>query len=355
MVLKNELAQLECRGLCHASFGGVNIPPGSAPSAGLTREDRCRYKSGGSTGPSQAEPASTIITGGTEQMLKQTVVVIGFVLSLAVLGCGDARGAGLLDSDCVKCHPGPPADIAREGAAHRDVTCSGCHDGHPPKVLDNLPACADCHDGDSHYRKPSCSGCHANPHSPLRIVMPDDVEACRECHFMAVALIGQGGSLHSEMTCGDCHSAHRHAPDCRGCHEPHTGSKVPQGCQGCHSPHLPQPVIYRYDIADGDCGACHPSQFATLHASKTKHGPRSCVSCHQKRHGAIIACSECHGLPHRLDPTATFADCGKCHGSAHDPDPYGGTGSVERKVDVPDGLQRFIDLGKEDRFVRDLP
>jgi hypothetical protein len=79
------------------------------------------------------------------------------------------------------------------------------------------------------------------------------------------------------------------------------------------------------------------------------------VSCHQKRHGAIITCAECHGLPHRLSGPATFADCGKCHGSAHDPDPYGGTDHAEGALEVPKGLERFLELGKEDRFVRDLP
>jgi predicted CXXCH cytochrome family protein len=289
-------------------------------------------------------------------MLKRVFITCTALACLAAFFSGAAGATDLLDSDCVKCHPGPPAEIRASGGAHTDVTCSGCHEGHPPKVMDNIPACADCHNGDRHYDKPSCSRCHATPHSPLQVVLPsDNIDVCRECHAKAVALIAQGGSLHSEMVCDDCHAAHRHAPACLGCHEPHSSSSLVTKCQGCHDPHLPRPVIYKFNVADGDCGACHASQFATLHASTTKHSQRSCVSCHQKRHGNLINCSDCHGLPHRLAGEATFADCEKCHGSAHNPDPYGGTGTVGKDPDVPKSLEKYLQLGKEDRFLRDLP
>lgn len=289
-------------------------------------------------------------------MLKRSLFAIASVFCLLSLCPAGAEAMDLLDSDCVKCHPGPPADLAAAGASHEDVTCSGCHEGHPPKVQDNIPACADCHAGSRHYEKPSCAHCHANVHSPLQIVMPSDtIYVCRECHPKAVALIAQGASLHSEQVCGDCHEAHRHVPACTHCHKPHPGSSFDVDCTGCHDPHLPMPVIYRFDVADGDCGACHPSQFGILHASTTKHSQRGCVSCHQRRHGVIILCADCHGLPHRLRGDATFEDCAKCHGSAHDPDPFGGTGSAVKKEEVPKGLEKFLQLGKEDRFVRDLP
>lgn len=47
----------------------------------------------------------------------------------------------LTPNDCIKCHSGPPADIASNGAGHRKITCMDCHAGHRPSSKDNIPKC----------------------------------------------------------------------------------------------------------------------------------------------------------------------------------------------------------------------
>jgi hypothetical protein len=231
-------------------------------------------------------------------------------------GAEDSR---LADSDCVKCHAGQVGDLTLAGAAHEEVSCSGCHRGHPPRSMGNLPRCRECHDGEGHFDKPSCGGCHSNPHMPLWIVMPSGTsDPCRECHPSQVALIDRGNSLHSDYSCSDCHSSHRQTPLCLDCHEPHIEGEKAQNCTGCHYAHMPSPAVFDHDVSDRDCAPCHGEVFEQIRANRTGHGRRSCVSCHQRRHGTLPQCSTCHGLPHRLSETALFEECGRCHSTAHD-------------------------------------
>ena len=290
----------------------------------------------------------------------RNTVAAGFLLLLFLAGYpGPAGAIKLLDTDCSKCHTGPATDLAFAGGAHEEVSCSGCHDGHPPRAKVTIPRCGKCHAGDSHFVKPSCSGCHANSHMPLRIVMShDSSEPCRECHPREVALVDRGGSLHSGQACSECHIAHRQKPHCTECHEPHESSKVRGECRGCHRPHMPSPVLFGLQVPSSDCSPCHAEAYSSLSANRTGHNRRSCVSCHQTRHGAIPECATCHGLPHRLRGDATFADCGGCHGVAHDLRvwPEGKVGGGEEIAEeTPLGLQRFLELGLKDEYVRDLP
>jgi len=285
----------------------------------------------------------------------------GFLLLLLVWGHAlPARGISLLDSDCSKCHTGPATDLSFGGGAHEEVSCSGCHHGHPPLTKVTIPACGKCHEGERHYAREKCGNCHANPHMPLRIVMShESSEPCRECHASEVALIDKGGSMHSGQPCSECHIAHRQKPECTECHDPHAASDTRPACRGCHRPHMPAPVLFGLQVPSSDCAPCHLEAYGSLSDNRTGHNRRSCVSCHQAKHGAIQDCATCHGLPHRLRGDALFADCGECHGSAHElrvwPEGNVTGGEESAAVKVPPSLQRFLDLGLKDEYVRDLP
>jgi hypothetical protein len=291
----------------------------------------------------------------------RVTVAAGLLLSLLVCGYADpALAIKLQDTDCSKCHTGPATDLTFAGAAHEEVSCSGCHAGHPPQTKVTIPKCGKCHEGERHYAKPYCSGCHANPHMPLRIVMSHDSgDPCRECHASEVAIIDKGGSLHSGQACSECHVAHRQKPDCTECHDAHAASGIGPECRGCHRPHMPAPVLFGLQVPSRDCAPCHREAYDTLSGNSTGHNRRSCVSCHQAKHGSVPECATCHGLPHRLRGAAVFANCGECHGAAHDLQvwPLGeqSGGSGEAAVKVPASLQRFLDLGIKDEYVRDLP
>jgi hypothetical protein len=81
---------------------------------------------------------------------------------------------------------------------------------------------------------------------------------------------------------------------------------------------MPSPAVFDHGVSDRDCAPCHGEVFEQIRANKTGHGRRSCVSCHQRRHGTLPQCSTCHGLPHRLSEAALFEECGRCHNTAHD-------------------------------------
>jgi hypothetical protein len=253
---------------------------------------------------------------------KTLLYAFGTVLAAALAAAAPAfarpPGTALADADCGKCHPSPASDLTLAGEAHLDVNCSGCHLGHPPRSPAGIPLCAQCHNGERHYEKESCAGCHSNPHMPLRIVMSNDGgNVCRDGHAAAFALIANGGSLHSEQSCPDCHDAHRHKPACVDCHEGHDSGSISSKCGTCHQPHMPQPVIFAGSVPNSACAGCHPDTYNMLRTNDTGHRRRTCISCHQKTHGSPPTCASCHGLPHRLSADALFQDCRRCHRGAH--------------------------------------
>lgn len=289
-------------------------------------------------------------------VLLAAALTAGFVAFTAAAPTAVRAGVSdLSDEDCAKCHGGHSGDLARDGASHRDLNCSGCHKGHPPRSRAPLPRCQGCHTGESHYDKETCKTCHTNPHMPLRLMMSmDRSELCLECHASAVALIVRGSSLHSDLSCSECHSGHRQRPSCADCHDPHAEISAALPCTDCHRPHLPNPVLYGPDIPDRQCAACHPGAYELQQANRTGHGRRSCASCHQKRHRAMPTCSTCHGLPHLLTADARFENCHRCHRTAHTLEVWpeerlsakGPPGNEE--FVIPEGIRMYIESGKTD-------
>ena len=250
-------------------------------------------------------------------------LIIGISTHLAVPYSGVARAEtqpALLDEDCMKCHAGPPADIAAAGGKHKGVGCSGCHIGHPPKVKKPIPKCSQCHMRKPHYELKGCLGCHRNPHTPLKISFRANVkEPCLTCHTDQIKQLRENKSKHTSLNCLMCHSEHRKVPQCTQCHKPHSAEMAAADCRNCHKAHMPKVVTYTDGIQSKECGSCHRKAFVILRDSKSKHKYFTCVFCHKERHKMILGCLDCHGSPHQeTGLMATLPFCSDCHNIAHD-------------------------------------
>jgi len=234
---------------------------------------------------------------------------------------GSMAVAVLTPDDCIKCHDKPPADIASNGGAHRDViTCVECHEGHPPKVRDIIPACSNCHEGTEHFKLDKCLGCHTNPHTPLVITLPADItKPCLTCHTDQMDQLQKFKSSHTEVACSTCHhDKHGYIPQCFECHSPHLDGQQQKDCLGCHNPHQPLQVTYAETTPSSACAACHDDVYKELSSNPAKHSKLTCATCHQLKHKMIPKCQDCHGeTPHPATMHARFPKCGQCHGIAH--------------------------------------
>ncbi len=225
----------------------------------------------------------------------------------------------LSNDDCVKCHAGPPADIAANGGKHKSVGCQDCHAGHRPASKNNIPQCSQCHMGKPHFELKGCLGCHKNPHTPLKITFgPNVTEPCLTCHTQQNAQLKENKSKHTALGCSTCHSVHRKIPECLQCHKPHATTMVNADCKGCHKPHMPKVVTYADDISSKNCAACHKKAFDLLTSSNAKHKSFSCAFCHKEKHKMVPKCTDCHGTPHPAGMMAKYPKCGECHNIAHD-------------------------------------
>lgn len=240
----------------------------------------------------------------------------------------------LSDSDCVKCHSGPPADIAAAGGWHKKVGCTNCHEGHRPSSKNNIPQCSQCHEGKPHFDslKGQCLKCHRNPHTPLKITFTSTMtDPCLTCHTQQISQLRQFKSKHSALYCSTCHSVHRMIPKCVQCHTPHSPQMAPTECKKCHRAHQPKNVQYKSDVPSVDCAACHKKEYDLLTHSHAKHKALACAYCHQERHKMMPKCQDCHGVPHPAGIMAKFPRCGECHNIAHDLNhwPAASTGGTE--------------------------
>lgn len=253
------------------------------------------------------------------------MAVLCFSLGLAVpvqaqAQVSAAAPAALSTADCIKCHDQEPAQIAANGAKHRDqINCQDCHTGHRPQVAKNIPECSMCHGGKPHYEIKDCQSCH-NPHQPLQIVLKGELKSvCLTCHIPQNEQLEAHKSKHTKLACNTCH-ADRHGviPECVQCHKPHSADMAQKDCASCHKAHMPLAVAYGAETPSNFCGACHSSAYSLLKASKAKHKDVACVTCHQDKHKMVPQCSDCHGLPHPETIHKQFPNCGQCHNTAHD-------------------------------------
>ncbi len=226
----------------------------------------------------------------------------------------------LSKDDCVKCHETQPAQIKTAGAAHESkINCIDCHSSHKPVSSNNIPTCAQCHDGTDHYTLDNCMSCH-NPHQPLVVSLKGELKAeCLTCHTSQNEQLLANPSMHTEVSCNFCHAdTHGNIPECAKCHEPHSEEMVQGDCSTCHEVHQPTVLEYPATTKNVLCAACHDTAFDELQSSTTKHHEIGCVECHATKHMTVPQCADCHNTPHPAGIHAKFPQCGTCHNTAHD-------------------------------------
>lgn len=261
------------------------------------------------------------MTRNKKQFRPLTCLLGGGILLAATFVGTVGLASELTPDDCIKCHDQAPADISSNGGAHKsEITCVDCHEGHPPKVLEIIPACSKCHEGQDHFTLDNCLGCHTNPHTPLVITLPEDIsKPCLTCHTEQMDQLRTHESAHTSVACTTCHrEKHGFIPACADCHSPHIKGQEQKDCLGCHKPHMPLEVTYSDNTPSTACAACHDDANKQLSSNPAKHSLLNCAACHQQKHKAIPKCQSCHGeTPHAPAMHVKFPQCGQCHGIAH--------------------------------------
>ena len=220
--------------------------------------------------------------------------------------------------DCRKCHQDVVQTLQRKGEAHTEL-CLDCHRGHPPADMEIIPACSDCHQGETHFSLAGCITCHQDPHNPLEIHLTRDItEPCLTCHEEQVEQLREHPSIHTKFQCTACHWYHGQIQPCQNCHLPHSDTMGAESCRTCHRAHMPLVVNYGETIPSEDCGSCHTKIYETMADTWSKHRNVACVTCHAGRHGMIPKCLDCHGEPHPDEIWEKFEKCVDCHDVAHD-------------------------------------
>lgn len=253
--------------------------------------------------------------------LLSLAAVAGMLVFMGTAGGGEVAEAtaGLVGTDCVKCHAKEQADITANGQAHEgSVGCQDCHNGHPPVTRKIIPLCSQCHQDKPHFKLKECLACHKNPHTPKVISFGNNVtEPCITCHTPQIAKLREFKSRHTSMACSYCHDAHGKVPLCTQCHKPHDAGMVAVDCRLCHQAHMPLVVAYGHETPNKSCAACHKNTNDLLSASKAKHSKLLCVTCHKEKHKAVPKCQDCHGVPHPAAIMSRFPKCAECHNIAH--------------------------------------
>jgi predicted CXXCH cytochrome family protein len=253
--------------------------------------------------------------------MKRYQLLLALLFCLLVFPASNLLAVPTLDpDDCIKCHQLQPTEIDEAGAAHKsEINCLDCHAGHKPVSPNNIPECAQCHEGTDHYALANCTSCH-NPHKPLAVVLEGELKAeCLTCHTDQNAQLVANPSMHSEVSCNFCHAdTHGNIPECTSCHEPHSADMLQKDCAVCHQAHQPTVLEYADTTQNNLCAACHDAAYSELLATTTKHRAIGCVECHADKHKTVPACADCHGVPHAEGIHAKFPSCGDCHNTAHD-------------------------------------
>lgn len=257
--------------------------------------------------------------------VRSTIVLLFVLMVFTLVAAGAVQAANgkqtlLSPGDCAKCHAKQPADIEAGGSKHKtSVNCLSCHASHRPESKNNIPVCAQCHQGKPHYEQKNCLQCHKNPHTPLVVTFDKPMtEPCLACHVNQIKQLRENRSKHSAKNCTDCHGVHRKVPQCTQCHKPHSADITAADCNKCHKAHMPKVVTYGADVPSNYCGACHKAQLGALTGNQTKHSGQSCAACHQEKHKMMPKCQDCHGAKHPAGIMTKFPKCTECHKSPHD-------------------------------------
>jgi len=235
------------------------------------------------------------------------------------------------DIDCSDCH-----EVEIKGVHLDAVECQDCHsdivdEDHEDKVA--KVSCIDCHDeyessveNDIHHKlkksingKPTCKTCHGTHTiiTPSKYKNPSK-EYCGKCHTEGKIVLTS--SSHATQThdkqCFECHDEDEYLPMVsKSVHSPLT-------CVNCHG-YVARNIDEHQDGLDlsniANCYSCH-NDVSKLHAESVhglalaegKNDAAMCWSCHGSHH--ILTSSDTKSMTNPLNIGTT---CGNCH---DDPD-----------------------------------
>lgn len=272
------------------------------------------------------------------------------------LECHEVKIKGVHEGmECIECHSDvkelphkTPLERVGCGVCHEEIEKIYKHDIHYELLLKGkkgIPDCKDCH-GSHEILSPSdarsplhisrrnifCTKCHKNVIAPkIYHIARIKEERCLECHDREIR-DSINLSVHSPLTCNDCHSEVKEIP--------HPEKLPPPGCGTCHGSEYLQHLesIHGRAIREGieeaaHCYDCHGSHFIIGVKEESsplyfKNLPKTCGKCHGKEeivekykipvknpyqlyeesvhHYAILegkkgaTCSDCHGI-HDID------------------------------------------------------
>ena len=227
--------------------------------------------------------------------------------------------------DCAQCHMTVFTHIRDKGGKHQ-LHCAQCHETFhtwkPGREWQQVvPQCVNCH-GEAHGPNfKACLQCHLNAHAPVESLtdLKTLEKNCNTCHDSQKKELTQFNSLHTAVSCAECHhTRHGFKPGCNECHPaPHTPFVSNPDCLSCHPVHSPRRIHYGTEVNNAICADCHGAVAAVHQASSRKHAGLNCVVCHADSHGHVPECSTCHGAPHSEAMLQKFTGCQACHGDAH--------------------------------------
>ncbi len=280
-----------------------------------------------------------------------------------------------------------------ESSVHSYLSCSDCHRdfspaGHPRRrfrskkqyKLRSSRACRRCHgdgdiernpihagllSGEKRGEYPVCADCHG-AHSVMPVadgrIYADEKEYCQGCHghdlempfkeegllSLKVDMAGLGASVHSKLTCSDCHygfSREEHprrffrtardyaiasSESCRRCHfdkytktlESIHYTMLSQGnlkapvCTDCHGSHSVSYVRKERTFSARKCRKCHPGVYGIY--AKSVHGSALFNESNQD----VPVCIDCHKVHDIRNPlTLEYHEripemCSNCHANS---------------------------------------
>ena len=248
-------------------------------------------------------------------------VILYFLLTATFIQAQD-------DIDCSDCH-----EVEIKGIHFDAVECIDCHSDIEDEDHEDIGVakvnCLDCHDeyeasvkNDIHHKikkkikgKPTCKSCHGK-HT---IIAPSKYknrskQYCEKCHTdgKVVLVASYHTSSIKETACFECHEEEDYKPDLS------TSVHTPLSCIDCHSYVSRNLDEHEDGLALGNkanCYSCH-NDIAKQH-SKSIHG----ITIAEGEEDAAM-CWNCHGSHHILtstDSTSTTnpknigSTCGTCH------------------------------------------
>ena len=334
---------------------------------------------------------------------------IGVILFASVISSGSIAADYRPDAkslECLECHREDERITFANGTSrsirvdtrvfgdsvHIDLGCDDCHmgysDEHPADTHSSYTAlrqrpnraCLECHDeakesvhGDALDILPQmlCTSCHGGGHTVKRL---DEATNCMGCHQYPIAITFPDGSIepvavhpellelsvHSDLSCDDCHAGFNRSAHPIGDHPNRRAMslELSKVCHECHDDKQERFVesIHYTMLESGRteapvCTDCHGAHDIIRGGSEKQRSVKRCEKCHaetyqtyaQSVHGAQVLkqnngdvpiCSDCHEAHAISDPrTSEFhydtpTMCGECHGNADLMESYGLTANV---------------------------